>query len=230
MITVNKTFTISLRDQEKRRALAQHEIKKLHTETDWFLADPDSASNSIKGCFASHVSVAKLALQNKVESIMVFEDDVKILPYTKQQIDAINQFINKKTKHFDLLYLGFILGKMWYCGKHSIVRAQGPGLHAYILSPTGIQKMANYHYNNQPIDEVVKNSMKCYSVYPIIAEQQSEAIIGSAISPVRNHIKRHHVKDEQFWKHNFDKQKRRLWGNIHLSIWEFIRRPLTFLV
>lgn len=218
MINVNSVVTISLRDQAKRRVLAEQEIRKLHLKTEWFLADPDPTGNSIQGCFNSHVSVAKQAEQNKTQSILVFEDDVKILPYNERQIAAINQFVEKRIKHFDLLYLGFILGEMWYCGNRSIVKAKGPGLHAYILSSSGIQKMAHYQYRHEPIDEVIKKTMKCYSVYPMIAEQQSELIARSAISPLRNQLKLHRIKDEQFWKNNFDKQKKCLWRNIHRSI------------
>ncbi len=225
MINVDSIFTISLHDQEERRKVARQEISKLHLETQWFLAERDSTGNAEQGCFNSHVAVAKLALQNNARTLLVFEDDVKILPFSQQQLLDLNRFLKNNYKNFDLIYLGFILGKMWYCGKRSIVRAKGVALHAYILSTTGIEKMANYEYNGVPIDEVIKKTMKCYSVYPMIAAQQSETTAGSAISGVRNRAKIHRIKDERYWQNNFNKQKKRLWENIHLALWEFIQLP-----
>lgn len=219
-IQVDKVFTISLIDQEERREITKKEINKLGLEPNWFLTEREASGNPEKGCFDSHVSIANLALKNNYNHILVFEDDVKILAYSEKQLIAINHFIQNHINDFDLLYLGFILGKIWYCGKKNIVRAKGVTSHAYILSPSGIKKMANFHYQGNPIDEIMKENMKCYSVYPLIAAQQSETLFKSSISEERNKKNRHAVKDDGYWEKNFKKQKKRLYQNIPLSILE----------
>lgn len=220
MIHVDKIITISLQSREDRRVVANQELSKLNLRTEFLLSEPDR-ENSERGCFDSHVMAAKIALDNGCKSLLVFEDDVKILSFSLQQINAINQFIEQNAS-FDLLYLGLILGKLWFCGWRSIVRARGACLHAYILSESGLQKMANYQYTGLAIDEVVKRELKCYSVYPMIAEQYPETVMQSDITVFRNQRKNRRMKNEQFWKNNYDKQRRRLWGNWHRTVFDLL--------
>jgi glycosyl transferase family 25 len=228
MILTDQIVTISLRESTARRVLTEQEMEKLGLNTAWFMADPDPEGNSVRGCFNSHVSVARLGIENKADLLMVFEDDVKIRPHAAQQIDAINRFITKRIRHFDILYLGFTLGNIWYCGRRGIVRANGPGLFAYILSPTGMQKMAACKYESQPIDEVIRNTMKAYSAYPIIAETYPESIVSSTISAYRNQLRVRRVKNEEFWQNNYAKQKRSLRNRLPLSVIELVREWILF--
>lgn len=216
MINVEKIVTISLMNREDRRIIVKKELSKLNLQTEFFLTEPDK-ENRERGCFDSHVAVARHALREGCQSILIFEDDIKILPFSQNQMDAINQFISKPAR-FDLLYLGLILGKIWYCGTKSIVRARGACLHGYLLSKSGMEKMANYQFTGLAIDEVVKQDLKCYSVYPMIAEQYPETVMPSAITSFRNQRKNRRLKDDQFWKKNYINQKRRLWGNFHRTI------------
>ncbi|MCD8524438.1 MAG: hypothetical protein LRY67_01345, partial [Gammaproteobacteria bacterium] len=88
MIIVDKTITLSLRSEAQRRLSAEKEIKKLGIKTDFFLTNPDSNGNAVKGCFTSHVAIAKFALEKKLHSIMIFEDDCKnFILFIQNQID-----------------------------------------------------------------------------------------------------------------------------------------------
>lgn len=220
MLNVEKIVTISLNKNQARREQTQKELAALSLETEFHLVDRDIES-AVRGCFNSHVEVAKQALAENRQNVLVFEDDVKTLPFTQQQIEDINQFLADKSIDFDLLYLGLIIDKMWYCGKRSIVRAKGSGAHAYILSRKGIEKLAGYTFQKKPIDKVLKHDFKCYSVYPMIAEQYPETVVASDISPFRYNIC---TKDEKYWRRNYAKQKWLLWKNLHKTLLDFICR------
>lgn len=220
MIKVDNLVIISLQNDQIRQKTVLQEMAKLNLQAQFFLSERDK-ENGERGCFNSHVSVAKNALYDDCQSLLVFEDDVKILNFTPQQIAAINQFVLKKNKHFDVLYLGIILGKIWFCGSFSIVRARGAGLHAYLLSRRGIEKMSNYQYQGRPIDEVVQHDFKAYSVYPMLAIQYPETETNSTVSGFRNLRKRREPKNHAFWQDNCKKQKRRLWSNFHRTIYDF---------
>jgi len=212
MIDVDKIVTISLRENEERRKLTKSELLKLNLKTEFFIADRDP-ENGERGCFNSHLQVCQQALADQCQSVLVFEDDVKILPFTAKQITAINQFIKDQDKiNFDVLYLGLIIGEMWFCGRRSIVRAKGATTHAYILSKQGLKKLSNYLFSGKPIDKIFKHDFKCYSVYPIIAEQFSENIVSSDLTPFRQFSE---IKDEKFWQNNYRKQKWLPWKNLH---------------
>lgn len=218
MIQVDKIITISLKENYDRQKLAQTEIAKLNLKTEFFFAERDKGHEE-RGCFHSHISVCQQALANNDKTLLVFEDDVRILSYHQTQINRINDFIQSKANHFDILYLGLIIGKMWFCGYPSLVRAKGAGAHAYILSQRGIKKLATYKYEGIPIDKIMKNEFKCYSIYPIIAEQYPETLITSTITPTRID---NETKDEIFWQKNYQKQKTLPWKNLHKAVIEIL--------
>ncbi len=214
MIDVDKIVTISLKENHARQNQTQKELEKLQLKTDFFFAQRDEGHEE-RGCFHSHSRVCKQALDEHCRSILVFEDDVKILPFQQKQIEQINTFIEKKSSHFDLLYLGLIIGKMWFCGYRSIVRSKGSGAHAYILSQRGMETLAHYEYDGQPIDKIMKHHLKCYSVFPIIAEQHPVTLFKSDIACSRFTDE---IKDELFWKNNYRKQKWLLWKYFYKSL------------
>ncbi len=218
MLAVDKIVTISLKDNYQRRLLAEVELEKLQLETIYCLIDRDYGHEE-RGCFNSHIEVCRQALAENLDLILVCEDDVRIRHFHPKQINRINEFVKKNQHKFDIFYLGLIIGKMWFTRYPSIVGTKGAGLHAYILSRRGMKKMALYQYVGTPIDKVVKHDFKCYSIYPIIADQFPETIVGSDISLVRSGIS---IKTEEFWRKNFTKQKWILLKNLHKSIKEFL--------
>jgi hypothetical protein len=80
-----------------------------------------------------------------------------------------------------------------------------------------MEKLFAYEYAGVPFDKVLKHDFKCYSVYPIIADQFPETTIASDISPSRNSME---LKDEAFWRDNYRKQKSLPWLNLHKTIFE----------
>lgn len=220
MIIVNRVVTISLREDVVRQEQACQELKKLQLQPEFFLPDPDK-NNRERGCFNSHWQVACDALKDGKESVLIFEDDVKILPFTDAQIAAINQFLIKNKNQFDVFYLGLIIDKMWRCGQYPIVRARGAGCHAYILSRVGMEKLCSYSYQGTPIDKIIKRDFKCYSIYPIIANQYPKHIAQSV--NYSKELLAQGEADERFWAANLAKQKGILRRNFIKSIAEWFR-------
>jgi len=67
-------------------------------------------------------------------------------------------------------------------------------------------------YTGVPFDKLLKYDFKCYSVFPMIAEQFPNAIHPSAIESARkNQVVKY---DEQFWEQNYKKQRWILWQNL----------------
>lgn len=214
MINVDSVITISLKDNHIRQTSAQVELKKLGLTTEFLLAERDNGREE-RGCFNSHLAAAKEALAAGAKHVLICEDDVKILPFTTKQITQLNSFINQSSPSYDLIYLGLIIGSMWYCGINSIVRARGAGGHAYILSRQGMEKIVAYTYTGVPIDKIFKRDFKCYSIYPIIAEQYPDEIMSSALTADRQDTE---VKNTLFWLANYRKQKYILWKNVFKTL------------
>lgn len=210
MINVDKVITISLNESHQRRLSTQKELAKIGLNTHFHIVER-SHGDEERGCFNAHLAVCKKGLAENCHSLLVCEDDVKLLPYTMQQIDRINWFIDRRAKQFDLLYLGLSISKMWYCGLKSIVRAKGAAAHAYILSRKGMEKLGCTSYTGTPIDKLFKHDFKCYSVYPIIAEQFTNDIFTSSIAAQRNTVGNN---NKAHWEKNYRKQKWQLWKNL----------------
>ena len=211
LIHLPNVITISLKENVDRQQSAVNELAKLGLKTTFLLVDRDRGHEE-RGCFNSHIAAVKQAMQDEnCDYALICEDDVKILPFNQRQIKQINQFLKKRSNRFDILYLGLIIGKMWWCGMRHIVGTRGAGAHAYIISRTGMQKLVQYEYTGIPFDKVLKYDFKCYSVFPIIAEQFPDEVHPSAIDNARNY---QDVKDQKFWEKNYQKQKWILWQNL----------------
>ena len=218
MLVVDKTIVISLKDQELRRQQTKIQLTKLGVKPYFLIVDRD-VEHEERGCFNSHLLAGQYVFRENLKHILICEDDVLIRAFEPQQLEQINVFIDTKRQQFDILYLGLIISKMWFTLHPSIVGAKGAGLHAYILSRRGAEKLATYLYEGTPIDKVIKHDFKCYSTYPIIAEQYAETGMPSAITPTRCGSP---IKSEAFWQENYAKQKWLPWKNLHKSLMEIL--------
>ncbi len=217
MINVSKIVTISIKENEARRQQTLSELSKLGLTTEFFLAEKDIGHGE-RGCFNSHLAVCQQGLADDCNYLLVLEDDLRIREFKPRQIEQINAFLKQSKTPFDVLYLGLIIDKMWFTLHPGIAGARGAGLHAYILSRTGMEKLSRYTYTNRAIDKVIKHDFICYSIFPIIADQYPETIIPSDITRTRYGAP---LKTEKFWEDNYCKQQWLRWKNLHKSVKEF---------
>jgi GR25 family glycosyltransferase involved in LPS biosynthesis len=218
MINVSKIVTISLKENETRRQQTVSELSKLGLTTEFFLAEKDIGHGE-RGCFNSHLTVCKQGLADDCEYLLVLEDDLRIREFKPRQIEQINAFLKQHKTPFDVLYLGFIIDKMWFTPHSGIAGARGAGLHTYILSRSGMKKLSHYTYEGKAIDKVIKHDFICYSIFPIIADQYPETIVPSDISRTRDGAP---LKTEKFWEDNYNKQQWLRWKNIYKGIKELL--------
>lgn len=163
------------------------------------------------GVWISHQTVAGFVLQTKINEcggLLVFEDDVDFLPaggrecatlptekdiskfsaHLDRAVDARRQLDRTYVDSWDVLYLGhaptpfktFPVSKV-------LLRTQSCLLHAYVLSPTGIRKLASAQYPtlrhprtttnsaDPAIDEWVRDHLRQYAVFPQFAVQCQSA-------------------------------------------------------
>ena len=92
---------INLKKREDRLALAKKEMEFMNWEFDVFEAFD---TNSYIGCALSHVEIAKKFLNSNDDYLMVLEDDVFFMPYSKEVLKNCEIELNKL--NWDFFHLG----------------------------------------------------------------------------------------------------------------------------
>lgn len=194
---VEAVFCISLEARVDRREIFNNTVGSL-------IANPISFhlacknEDPVKGCFESHQAIARAALKNGLNSVLIFEDDVKPYEFSHTPVRWINRFIRKN--QFQALHLGYSMGKTWLTWFPFIARGRVVALHAYILSRQGCQVLADISYDGTPIDVVFKKKIKQHCVFPMLFRQHAASETGSDIEAV--------VKNEDdWWQKNWEKHR-----------------------
>ncbi|MFC0336346.1 glycosyl transferase, family 25 [Kushneria avicenniae] len=208
---VDKVFCISIKNRSDRRDSIIKEFSSIKNPIEFILVDRNK-ENPEKGCYDSHVHCARLALKHNYKRVLILEDDATFFAPEQKQVSRINNFL--RIRNPSLFYLGGMIGRMWLIPWPGVVRCRLTGTHAYILSRKGCQKLASSKYEGIAIDSYFCRKFKAYSCYPIISQQQPESIISSDIMDYRDLNKgSKNLKDEEYWKENFESQKKSLKKN-----------------
>ncbi len=119
------------------------------------------------GCFLSHVSLWKMLVESDMKRILIFEDDAKtFLPLEKVRVmidDLYNYFDLNNIEEPDILYLGKSHDE---CSRYEkimgdVYRNFKPlGLHAYIITSQGAEKLLSQKRNFSPVDKLIINKKK----------------------------------------------------------------------
>lgn len=81
-------FVVNLERRPDRLELIKEEMKYLDWEFEIFNAID---KNSHVGCSLSHIEIIKLAKERNYESVLIIEDDCKIMPYAKSLLSKIEE-------------------------------------------------------------------------------------------------------------------------------------------
>ncbi len=114
---ISKTYIINLLDRADRRAAIMPRLQEIgwgfvpHGRVEFYGAkrptDPGNFSSlGLRGCYESHLNIWKLALRNKLSSVMVLEDDMVPLPLLAKHQGAIVEQL-KSTPDWGMVYLGY---------------------------------------------------------------------------------------------------------------------------
>ncbi|MBM3110247.1 glycosyltransferase family 25 protein [Pseudomonas arcuscaelestis] len=195
---VDAVYCISLIERTDRRELFRKTLGRLLYNPVIFHV-VERNQDPVKGCYESHQALAKKALEDRLERILIFEDDVKPYELKATPIRWINRFI--RTRNFEALHLGYSMGRTWLTWFPFIARGKVVALHAYILSREGCQVLANTPYDGTPVDVVFKKRIKQHCAFPMLFRQHAGSDVGSDIEAVvRN--------EDEWWQRNWDKHRR----------------------
>lgn len=190
---VDRSFCISLGTRADRRELFGAAVVSLiSNEIEFFIVDP--CADPVRGCYESHQAIAIKALSAGWERVLIFEDDAKPYKLGPRQIRWINRFLQRG--QFEVLHLGYTMGRTWLTWFPYIARARVVALHAYVLSHEGCRVLAETPFSGEPVDVMFKRKMKQHCVFPMLFRQHASDLTGSDIEAcVEN--------DDDWWQRNW---------------------------
>lgn len=205
---VDAVFCISLKERADRREMFKDSIQRLiGNPVAFHLADRNK--DPVRGCYESHQDVARYALENNLDRVLIFEDDVAPYELPPSQIRWINKFL--RTKKFEALHLGYSMGRIWLTWFPFIARGRVVALHAYVLSRQGCLTLVNTPYNGTPVDVIFKKQIKQHCAFPMLFRQHPAEAAGSDIE--------HRVKNEdEWWQVNWEKHIKSAYKNIWRTV------------
>lgn len=205
---VDWAYCISLDRRADRRQLFEETVaKRISNRIEVFIARRHD--NPVQGCYESHQALARLALLEGWRRVLIFEDDAKPYEISEAQVRWINRFIRESD--FQILHLGYTMGRTWLTWFPFIARGKVVALHAYILSRKGCQILADAPYNGAPVDVFIKRQMKQHCVFPMLFRQHAAKDTGSDILEVA-------TNGDAWWERNWKKHRRSLIKNLWRTV------------
>jgi glycosyl transferase family 25 len=171
-LNVDAVLCITLKSRSDRRESILETFKNSGLDIEFFIVDKDEEDPQ-RGCWNSHQSCAKLALERHYKRVLILEDDCTLESFSIKTVGRINCFL--KEKNPEIFYLGVLLGKIWLTWQRNIARCRGQGTHAYILSEEGCKKLIGFgEYTGAGIDNLFSKRFRGYCVFPMICFQDSK--------------------------------------------------------
>lgn len=210
---VDKAFCISIHDRIDRQNQARINLQAISDTTEFWLVQKDK-ENPERGCYNSHRDIALYGIENNLERIMIFEDDVLFHRSPREwEIDRFNKHL--ASGQGDIFYLGALLGNIWLTRHFGIVGCEVFCTHSYVINRNGMKKLADAPYSGLPIDVLYRNHFESYMAFPMITSQASCNTSHSDISSTRN--SQTDFSDD-VWKRNRRSQYLSIFRNIHRTI------------
>ncbi|NUU34648.1 hypothetical protein [Pseudomonas sp. C2B4] len=205
---VDRAFCISLSERTDRRVLFCRCVAPLIENPIEFFST-QRHSDPVQGCYESHQWLAKVALAEGWQRILIFEDDARPYNLRSAQVRWVNRFI--RTHPFQALHLGYSMGRTWMTWFPFIARGRVVALHAYIISREGCRILAETPYCGTPVDVFFKRQLKQHCVFPMLFRQHEAAVTGSDIEAVA-------LNDDEWWERNWRKHRRSVLKNIWRTV------------
>lgn len=205
---VDRVFCISLRAREDRRTLFRRTVAtRIANPIEFLLVE--RCGDPVQGCYESHQALAKRAIAENWQRILIFEDDALPYEFCATKIRWVNRFI--RTKKFQSLHLGYTMGRTWLTWFPFIARGRVVALHAYIISREACQILAETPYGATPVDVLFKQRLKQHCVFPMLFRQHAATVTGSDIEAIA-------MNEDEWWERNWRKHRRSVLKNIWRTI------------
>ncbi len=153
--TFEKIFCINLDSRPDRWSLAQEEFKKVGIEDRVERMPGTIHEANCLGCFLSHLKCIKYAKDNKLDNVLIFEDDVE---FVHSDLQVLASGLDELQKHiWRIFYLGGLLHKPSKLVSKNLIRVrrmwagQSYAVHSsvynFILGP----KMGHVDFDNNTL-------------------------------------------------------------------------------
>ena len=181
---VDNVFIISLKECECRREKIKKELERIGITKYEFLIIEKDKEDTKRGCFNSHQAIAKLGLWKNYDRILVLEDDaifIEKIEKIHKSIECLLKYISKlefQKEDFSIFYLGHLpIGKLKKVDTKIVKTKNSRYTHAYVLSKSGMQSIADLKYRNYHYDYETSLIPKQYALYPMISYQDDVASV-----------------------------------------------------
>ena len=166
-LSAENTFVISLKARLDRREKISKELEKNKIDFQFFDAIEDK--DGTIGCFKSHISIIKKALEKDLDYVFIMEDDCYF----------INEFhIPNPPEDWEMLFFGGAVNKIYDDYYYHWKKASNWYAHSYIIKKTLFQTILDLGeklIGKKAIDEIYCEDMhpyiNSYISYPTIASQ-----------------------------------------------------------
>ena len=154
-------------------------------------------NGGIQGCFESHLAIIRDAYDRKLDTVVIFEDDVIAsgyleIPHRHPELRSDDPNLKraidfmKQNTDWDLFYLGthpdIRRYRMTHMG-HDIYHLHSICTHAYVVSRRMMKKMYNLKFTGVAIDYYYLKTDHAYGIYPSLFYQRgSTSDIGGDFS------------------------------------------------
>lgn len=169
-------YCINLLSRNDRYENARRVFRELRVPNVKFLRVDKHPEGGTKGCFESHVRVAKEALDRGCRNVLIFEDDIRPNKITKERLKEVENFIRQRDD-WDLFYLGlcphFLSVSRKVIGYKNIFRLKNLCAHAYILNRPYMKKISKMEYDGTAVDSVYDQNHNSYGLYPSLFYQEN---------------------------------------------------------
>lgn len=118
---------------------------------------------NLTACFMSHAKLWKRAIDENLERILIFEDDINVHYSIQDVFDKFTKYFDTIQDKPDLFYLGKccdICSNMTHL-VDNVYQLKSPlCLHAYILSREACQKLLDSLYNRSIVDTYIRKMIE----------------------------------------------------------------------
>lgn len=170
-------YCISLTHRRDRQVAAGEEFSKQGIKPYWWIVPKHSVPTI--GVFQSQVGIIQHIRHRKLDSVIVFEDDVKFLTENFKQ--NVNDCVKELPEDWEILYMGANTHKpLEQFSEHLFVADHVFALHAVMYNVKNLQKYECLKYRqeiSEPIDVMIYKEIqcnkKCFVAYPLLATQSN---------------------------------------------------------
>lgn len=132
--------------------------------------------NGAFGCFYTYKSIFSHCIDNNIDNVLIFEDDIKI-------IGDINFFMAGSMENLPTDYHTLHFGPnthqpiQWAFKPFFLTMHQCRSTHAQAYSIEAMRQIVKYEWTGIPIDQMVEEKLqpqgKCYCTYPLLVTQRN---------------------------------------------------------